>query len=480
MYSMRTQYFILPISILFLIISSTIDSQNLKKGFKYLEDKEYTEARTIFTSGENMNSCIGVYGEALILHAQPLKFSSGTSESSKKKKVIDKKLSAYFKINYSESKLKEVTEKELKSLKDYFSEERLLALKKEIESFFLALEDDELYLNLIKKLQEINGDSEFYSQMEIRYVEREFQKFKEKKYITSNEKLINQFPNSSLVPQIQRFIDSLRVSKATSIYSLSDIVEKYPENQFMEEVYAKIKKYNSDNVQKIRKKSADYQKIKVWKEFTTEKGAVDQLVDWNNYYRTYYKKSPKYYYLELTDYEMKKFALTKRYLIFEHSNYTSYDKPIKHIQDNRSSYPGSYVLDLDKGLKIISKEEVYKKGKLLDTYGAIYIKMTGKHRFSSDSVYQSMQEVIAELRSKYKHQLFTTYYSNGFQIYPYDNPFYFYLDPDELPECDEDKNAIYVYFMSSYKDTYLFEVYPDKIDEALERIEYKIGFYFRD
>ena len=149
----------------------------------------------------------------------------------------------YLKINLSESKLNEVSDKDLKSLKDYFSAEKISELKKEIESFFLELSEDEIYLNLITRLKEINKDSEFYTAMETKYIDKEFKKIKNKKYISDAEKLSKKFPDNIRSNTIQRYADSMRVAKAKSIYSLSDIIKKYPENQFKEENIEKIKKY---------------------------------------------------------------------------------------------------------------------------------------------------------------------------------------------------------------------------------------------
>jgi len=464
---------------LFIINFTHSHSQNLKKAFKLFDDRNYDEAYTIFTSGENMNSCIGTFGEALILHNKPLKFMVSESEESKKRKLIDKKLSAYFKVNLSESKLNELSEKDLKSLKDHFSEEKLTELKKEIESFFLELDNDEVYLNLIIKIGEINKESEFYTFMETKYIDKEFNKIKSKNYISDAEKLIKKFPDNNRTFKIQRYVDSMRVVKATGIYSLSDIYEKYPDNHFKDEITEKIKKYNIEEVKKIKNKGADYQKIKVWKEYDSEKDAIGKLIEWYNYYRKNHNKSPKYYYLELTDNELKMFGLSKKFLLFEHSNSTSYDKAVNHIVKNKSSYPDSYVLDLGNGLQIFSKEKVYLKGNLLDTYNAIIVILSGKYRASNTDKYRELQDFIKLIEEKTKLQVFNSHSNAKLNIYPEGNPFYFHYYTKELPECDMNKDACYFYFISSYKNTYLFEIDPENPENELERIMHKVGFYFR-
>lgn len=468
------------ITLLFIFSVNSIYSQNLKKAFKVFNEGRYDEAYTIFTSGENMNSCIGIYGEALVLHKKPLKFKESDSEDYKKRKLVDKKLSAYFKVNLSESKIKEVSDKDLKSIKEYFSVEKLSNLKKELESIFMDLGEEDIYLNLINKLKDINKDSKFYSIMETKYVDKEFNKIKSKNTMYGAEGLIKKFPDNQRSKTIQRYVDSIRVEKATGIYSLTKILYDYPENEFKVEIINKIKKHNSNYVAKLLKKKQDYQKILVWLDYQTEDEAIKKLTEWYDYYRRNHNKSPNYYYIELSDTDLKRFNLKNKFLLFEYLDYSNYEWAANRVEKYKSQYKGSYVLDLYHGIQIFSKEKVYKNGKLLNTYGAIYIKMTGKYRFSSDPVYQSMKELITELKEKTKHQVITQTYSSGIKIFPYDNPFPVYIDINELPEYDKEKNAINVFYISSYKKTYLFEIYQDKIDEALDRIMYKIGFYFRD
>ena len=62
--------------ILFTVISLNIQAQNLKKAFKYFEEGNYYEADQIFKSEEFKNTCIGLYGQAVIMNYKSNRITS--------------------------------------------------------------------------------------------------------------------------------------------------------------------------------------------------------------------------------------------------------------------------------------------------------------------------------------------------------------------------------------------------------------------
>jgi len=166
------------ITIIFISAGNSIYSQSLKKAFKLFDDKKYNEAYKIFISGKNMNSCIGIYGEALILNKKPVISKNGESDEAHFKRKMDKKLLGYSKVIQSEKMIGEVSDKELKSLKDYFSVQKISDLKKEIEANFLKADMRYFDVNFLQDLKDTCKGNEFYTSLENNYISYRFNELK--------------------------------------------------------------------------------------------------------------------------------------------------------------------------------------------------------------------------------------------------------------------------------------------------------------
>jgi hypothetical protein len=471
------------ILIILIAFSGSLFSQSLKKAFKAFYNKDYTYAENIFKSNEHKNTCIGIYGQALVLHTVPVLSKKGETNEAHFERRIDKKLSAYMKVLECESMIGEVSDKELKGLDDYFSAEKVSELKKGIESYFLKQNPEYFDLSLLSNVKDISKGNEFYFELENKYIKYKIDEIKDtRSFDSKTEKtdfLIENFPENKQTKSLKRYTDSLRVDRETTIAGLVKILKKYPDNLFINDAKKKIFKLNEEYNNTIKTKKEDYQKIVVWLEYDSEEAVLGKMADWYYYNIKNNRKTREYHFLVLSDAEMKKYNTGKKYLLYEYLNYNDMNRAVKRVEDNRSNYPDSYILDLKYGYQLFSKEKVYKYGKPLNTYDAILIKMTGKYINSSDQAYQTMKEIMNEIEEKTRHKVFYITYDTEVEIYPHDNPFPIYISAEELPEHDTGKDAVYIFFVSSYKDTYLFEVYPEKADETRERLMHKIGFYFR-
>jgi len=476
------------ISLIILILyGNQVFSQSLKKAFKaFYENQDYTSSERVFKSSQYRSTCIGLFGQALVQHKKPYIYDDKVSSEKNLKNEIQKEKSAYSKILASEELIPGLDEKDLKNLKDYFSIQKISDLKKEIETYFLELDPSSFDKTFLADMSRISKRNDFFIALETKFVNYEFKKIKKGPVIHNNisatERLIENYPEYTNINKLHRYKDSLRFVQANTISLMSKLLNEYPDNQFKAEIFSKIKAINAEFQYGISKKNSKYKKIVVFDEADTEEEAVKILTDryYNFYIQKKYSISDQYYYMILSDEDVKRFNLPKKYLLYTYCKLGDYNSLDNDVYSSKMQYKESYGLDLNNGLQIFSKKKVFKYGKELKDYTAIAVMLCGKYRFGNDEVSNTMKGIIEELKTKTQHQVLTYTSNADIHIFPDENPFSFKYDLNEVEGFDLYKNSITVVFLSSYKKTYLFEIDPDKLNEALDRIMYKIGFYFRD
>ena len=472
-------------STIMLIFISTINvtySQNIKKAFKELhENKNYTYAEDIFKSEKYKNTSPGLFGMAYIYHKRIYVYKERLSSTSNKRQKILQNVYAYSHIIKSEDLFSGVSDKDKKNLADYFYLQNIKGLKKSIEVHFLQMERVD-FKSIFKDLREISKGSEFYTALENKYIKDEFGYIKSKNYgISYTEKLMNKFPENEKNKTLQRYIDSLRMKKASSIKTYSILLNEHPDNQFKTDIINKIKKINKDFKIRLYKKGSGYKKIIFFDEVETEEKAIKILTDryYSSYQKNKYAAPPTFFYMEMSDADVKRFKFKNKFIIFILSTSSDYHTAFKLVDKYQPYYKNCYLLDLDNGVQILSKEKVYKYGKSLNQYSVIAVIKTGKYRYSED-VYKPINEVITQLEEKTRHKIINHYNSRyEIEFYPKDNPFPVKYSLVSDPEFDSEKDAIIVIFLSNYKQTYTFEIEKDYIEHAYDRIMKKESIYFK-
>ena len=214
-------------------------------------------------------------------------------------------------------------------------------MKKELESFFLDMDDKEIYLNLVNGLKKISNNDEFYRKIENKYVMNEFEILKAKNSLYKIEDLVENFPNNENSKFIQRYHDSIWVSKAKTNSELIRLLTKYPDIEFKNEIVEKIRKANEKNKDFYMNRSSD-KRILITDETDTEENAVKILTErYNNYY-TSVKAHSKFYYMELTDEEIKRLHFKNKFLIYvREDGYDNYGHKKVRRCGCRRNYPGT-------------------------------------------------------------------------------------------------------------------------------------------
>ena len=219
----------------------------------------------------------------------------------------------------------------------------------------------------------------------------------------------------------------------------------------------------------------------------TEDEAIKILTD--RYYaffkkQKYYSPSPTaFHYIELSDADMKRFNIKNKFLIYLYLESHDRETILRLINNNRSYNKNCYVLDPFYDLQIFSKEKVYKKGKIVNEYSAIIILPTGKYKFSRTEYASSnpILKVFYELKyMKTRYQI--TCVCKGdykIEIYPDNNIFPVEYDLQIVPGFDWNEDVINVILLSNNKKAYSFEIEPDKINSAVDRILKKADLYFK-
>ncbi len=209
-----------------------LGAQNLKKGFKYLQDKDFDRAKVIFDQSvsENTLSCFSFYGNALIFKDKAYRAHDLYRAFESAKKAVEYLPSA--------------DEGMWSKLSDYITDkEQVKKLLDEIDNLlYLQVKNENTIPASERFLKEATG-SAYYKAVGAIYSNQRFLQAQEFNTIMAYEDFIKEFPEALEVPSATQKIYSLayqQVVKADKLADYEAFIAKYPNSPQVEGAKVKI------------------------------------------------------------------------------------------------------------------------------------------------------------------------------------------------------------------------------------------------
>lgn len=207
-------------------------AQNLKKGFKYLQDKDFDRAKVIFDQSVNENSlsCFSFYGNALIYKDKAYRAHDLYRAFESAKKAVEF--------------LPTADEAMWSKLSDYITDkEQVKKLLDEIDNLlYLQVKNENTIPASERFLKEATG-SAYYKAVGAIYSNQRFQQAQEFNTIMAYEDFIKEFPEALEVPSATQKIYSLayqQVVKADKLADYQEFIADYPNSPQVEGAKVKI------------------------------------------------------------------------------------------------------------------------------------------------------------------------------------------------------------------------------------------------
>ncbi len=226
---MKIRVFIVLISIL----SITVSAQNVKKGYKSLEKKDYVKAKEAFEKNllEFPDHVASNFGMALMLSDEKSPYFNIVDSWAYMEKVIDK--------------TNELNQEELETISEFFTEtedrKTSRPVKKKIDIAIETIEN-----NLIKYIREENDLEATYKVLEnypnfkfydnVVHIRNQFEYRKYEKINTfeAYDEFVNKFPDAAQINKAKRNRDKFAFDKAmaeNTVLSYNTFIKNYPESE---------------------------------------------------------------------------------------------------------------------------------------------------------------------------------------------------------------------------------------------------------
>jgi outer membrane protein assembly factor BamD (BamD/ComL family) len=284
------------ISIL-LILPFIVFSQNPKKAFKKLEDKDYTEAKVIFNQilSENENDVAANYGMAVIY-----------SQDSKVNFDLFKARNYIITANNNFDK---IDPNELSKLDKYISEDIIQNAVKRIEAQLAEYVKSQSDIELSKKYIRQCKGSEFYNEILSFLHKQEYKKALEFNSELALKEFLENYPEAEQAGQAQEHIFNLAWKKANekaSVQSYRDFMRKYPTASQYDIALDKIREIEFKNAMSM---GTDDAYNNFLEKYPDSKQADKLLIDWEN---RFYKQAKSIRTVSVYNKYLSKFPESER------------------------------------------------------------------------------------------------------------------------------------------------------------------------
>lgn len=222
--------------VFFLVTISIVNAQNVKRGYKNLEKKEYEKAKETFGKilAENKQDIAANFGMAITL----------ADDQSPLFNIID----AWQYAERIQSKIDDLSQDDISIIGEYFenteSRHTNRPVKKKIEIAIEAIED-----RLIKYIREENNldavyevlqrypDFKYYNNVVHIRDQFEFRKYEKENSIEGYETFIKKFPEAAQIEKAYKYINKLAFDNAKSQNTLSaytSYILAYPSSEYLQ------------------------------------------------------------------------------------------------------------------------------------------------------------------------------------------------------------------------------------------------------